>query len=457
MRTLFLSLGAVLAWYSLTACSGGGSPQEQVVGDGGSSATGGAAPTGGSQESGGAGGFGVGGSSAGTGGSVSTGGSGAFGGSGGVVGPQGGGSGGVGMATGGVGSGGVATGGEPCVVDHGDEVPALKEAYAAHFSFGAAIDAQYSSYEETIGRHFNSVTAENEMKFDALQPTEGNFTFAGADQMVDFAVSRGMDVRGHALIWHNQTPAWVFSGSSDQVLARMRTHIRTVMQHYQGKVQAWDVVNEAINDDGTLRGVSGGSGWYEALGVSYIEEAFRAAREADPTAKLFYNDFAHYHPPRRQAIYEMLAGLIADGVPIDGVGIQSHLHLEVSSTHEVTSSQTVEELETAIEMYASLGLEVQITEVDVSLYDLGEDPPSVFFNSENLTSDTLEQQAERYGAFFEMFRRHSDVISSLTLWGIVDSNTWLSEFPSGQEDFPLLFDANQQPKPAFWSVVDFCD
>jgi endo-1,4-beta-xylanase len=129
--------------------------------------------------------------------------------------------------------------------------------YSDYFAFGTAIDADYGQYSGTISRHFNSITAENEMKFDALQPSEGNFTFDTADRMIDFAISNGMQVRGHALVWHNQTPDWVFSGSSDQVLERMRNHIQTVMQHFQGKVQAWDVVNEAILDDGRYRGVDG--------------------------------------------------------------------------------------------------------------------------------------------------------------------------------------------------------
>src|SRR5690606_21703781 len=139
-------------------------------------------------------------------------------------------------------------------------------------------------------------------------------------------------VRGHALVWHRQTPSWVFQGSAEQVLQRMKNHITQVMQHFQGKVQIWDVVNEAIMDDGTYRsgneeGNNQSSGWYGALGESYIAEAFRAARAADPDARLFYNDYYNYHPVRRQAIYEMLEGLLAAGVPVDGVGLQAHLNL----------------------------------------------------------------------------------------------------------------------------------
>ncbi len=360
-------------------------------------------------------------------------------------------------------SGGGSGGSEPCVVDHGGEVPSLKDYYAGHFAMGVAIDTEYSSYDALLTKHYNSVTAEDQMKFDALQPSEGNFSYGTADQMVNYAANNGMQVRGHALVWHRQTPSWVFSGSQSQVLERMRTHITNVMQHFQGKVRVWDVVNEAIMDDGTYRtndeGENQNSGWYGALGESYIAEAFIAARAADPEAKLFYNDYYNYHPVRRQAIYDMLAGLIADGVPVDGVGLQAHLNLEPGTDpSEQSYHQTVANMEEAIEMYSSLGLDVQITEMDISLYLRGitytEDQ---FYTPEKLTDAILEQQAARYREFFDMFRDHSDVISSVTTWGIVDSNTWLSEFESRRQDFPLLFDGNQQPKPAFWAVVDFCN
>lgn len=364
---------------------------------------------------------------------------------------------------------GDATGGddesatEPCVVDYGDETPSLHEVYADHFAIGAAIDARYNNHAELLGMHFNSVTAENEMKFDSLQPSEGNFRYSRADQMVAFASDNGMQVRGHALVWHRQTPSWVFSGDGDQVLQRMKNHVDNVMQHFQGQVQVWDVVNEAFMDDGSLRTANEEegqqSGWYGALGESYIGEAFIAARSADPTAQLFYNDYYNYHPVRRQAIYDMLASLLADDVPIDGVGLQCHLNLEPGTDPDEQSyHQTVENLEQAIEMYSSLGLDVQITELDLSVYLRGIDyTPDTFYTPETFTPEVQQQQAERYAEFFEMFRRHSDVISSVSLWGIADDNTWLSEFSSGRQDFPLLFDTEQQPKPAFWAVVEFCE
>jgi len=369
-----------------------------------------------------------------------------------------------GMISGGAGgtSAGGSGGGEPCVVDHGQAVPSLREYYADYFSLGVAIDTQYSRYNTLLTKHYNSVTAEDQMKFDALQPSEGNFSYGTADQMVTFATSNGIDVRGHALVWHRQTPSWVFSGSAAQVLSRMKNHISNVMQHFHGKVKIWDVVNEAIMDDGTYRTnneESGQeSGWYGALGESYIAEAFKAARAADPDAKLYYNDYYNYHPVRRQAIYEMLQGLLAAGVPVDGVGLQAHLNLAPGTDPDEQSyHQTVENLEEAIEMYSLLGLDVQVTELDISLYLRGVTyTPDTFYTPAKVTPEVLEKQADRYREFFEMFRRHGDVISSVTTWGISDDNTWLSEFDSGRQDFPLLFDKDLQPKPAFWAVVDFC-
>ena len=447
MRHYLFPLTALIISHNLLGCGSTGAPPTED-GAGGSPVTGGS--SGGSAS--GAGGAGSsassGGSAPGSGGSETGGDTGE---------PDG--SGGESTQSGGTGSGGS----EACVVDHGETIPSLKEYFAEHFAMGAAIDSQYNNYASLLTKHYNSITAEDQMKFDALQPSEGNFSYTTADQMVNFALSNDMQVRGHALVWHRQTPSWVFSGSQDQVLARMKNHITQVMQHFQGKVKIWDVVNEAIMDDGTYRtnneDAGQESGWYGALGESYIAEAFKAARAADPEAKLYYNDYYNYHPVRRQAIYDMLSALLDAGVPIDGVGLQGHLNLAPGTDpNEQSYHQTVENMEEAIEMYASLGLDVQVTELDMSLYLRGITyTPDMFYTPAKVTAEVLDQQAERYREFFEMFRRHSDVISSVTTWGIADDNTWLSEFDSGRQDFPLLFNAQQEPKPAFWAVVDFCN
>jgi endo-1,4-beta-xylanase len=249
--------------------------------------------------------------------------------------------------------------------------------------------------------------------------------------------------------------------TKDVLLARMKNHITKVMQHFQGKVYAWDVVNEAINNDGTYRDGTLAddkkSLWYQIIGQSYIAEAFKAAHAADPNAKLFYNDYYDYIPAKRDGIYNMLKGLLDSGVTVHGVGLQTHLNIQPST--DMTNQayyQNVADLEAAIVKYASLGLEVQITEMDVSLYIPGITYTSDMFYTAATFTDALQtQQAERYRAFFNLFRAHKDVITGVTLWGIADDNTWLSEFSSGRKDFPLLFDTNHQPKKAFFAVVDF--
>jgi endo-1,4-beta-xylanase len=220
-------------------------------------------------------------------------------------------------------------------------------------------------------------------------------------------------------------------------------------------------VNEAILEDGSYRGGNLPDGqnsrWYEILGESYIAEAFKSAHEADPDAKLFYNDFYNYIPAKQQGIYDMLKGLLDQGVPVHGVGLQAHFNIEPSTvTTNQAYHQHVANLEEAIELYSSLGLEVQVTELDMSLYIPGVTyNPSTFYTTATFTDDLKAKQAARYREFFELFRKYSSVITGVTFWGIADDNTWLSEFSSGRKDFPLLFDVDHRPKPAFDAVMDF--
>lgn len=345
----------------------------------------------------------------------------------------------------------------------------LREKYESYFAIGAAVDARsHETHANLLRAEFNSITPENEMKLGALHPAEGSFTFETADAIVAFAEEHGMTVRGHALVWHRDNPGWVFRGSSgglaskDEVLARMELHITSVMEHFKGRVAVWDVVNEAIMNDGSLRTgeeeeLDQQSRWHQIIGDSYIAEAFEYAHAADPDAKLFYNDYYNYLPARRQAIYELLEDLLDQGVPIHGVGLQCHLSIAPSDDPEHHSYyQTVENLEKAIELYSSLGLEVHITEMDVSLYVGGRQyDESDFYTAETFSEEVELRQAERYRGFFTMFRKHRDVIGNVTFWGIADDNTWLSEFSSGRTDFPLLFDTNHQPKKAYEAVMDF--
>ncbi|WP_441291619.1 endo-1,4-beta-xylanase [Sorangium sp. KYC3313] len=367
--------------------------------------------------------------------------------------------------TGGAGTGGAdtGTGGMP------DEGPKdLAEKYASLFPIGAAVDSQsYMTHAALLKTHFNSITAENEMKFESLQRNENSFTYDAADRIVSFAVTNKMKVRGHALVWHSQNPAWLFSNGSggtvsrQTLLTRMKNHISNVVRHFRGKVYAWDVVNEAMMEDGSYRTGNLADGqrsrWYEVLGESYIAEAFKAAHEADPDAKLFYNDFYNYIPAKQQGIYNMLKGLLDQGVPVHGVGLQAHLNIEPSTvTTNQAVHQNVANMEEAIKLYSSLGLDVQVTELDLSLYIPGVTyNQSTFYTAATFTDALKAKQAARYREFFELFRKYKSVITGVTFWGIADDNTWLSEFSSGRKDFPLLFDGNHNPKPAYDAVVGF--
>ncbi|MDN4502816.1 endo-1,4-beta-xylanase [Alteromonadaceae bacterium BrNp21-10] len=349
------------------------------------------------------------------------------------------------------------------------KVKGLAEKYSEHFLIGAAADeGSYITHAALLKNHFSSMTTENEMKFESLQLEQGKFTFDTADKMVASAKSNNMAMRGHALVWHRQTPDWVFFNedgsyrSKEDVLATMKTHIDSVVGHFKGKVDAWDVVNEAIMDDGSLRTEAQErddqkSHWYGAVGEDYIAAAFEYAHAADPQAKLFYNDYYNYIPARRDAIYQLVKGLLEAGVPIHGVGLQAHINTTPSSNPEHQSSyQSIDNLEKSIQLYASLGLEVQITELDVSLYIGGNKyEKSDFYTADTIPAELDQQQAQRFKELFTMLRRNSDAISSVTFWGIADDNTWLSEFDSGRADFPMLFDVNHQPKSAFDAVMDF--
>lgn len=373
--------------------------------------------------------------------------------------------------------GGAPNGGVPGVAGTGGTAPAdlppaggngsLKDKFVNYFPIGAAVDANGpTSHGELLSKHFNSVTPENEMKFSSLQPTEGQFTYGPADRIVQYAQQNGMKIRGHALVWHSQNPDWLWQQgggtvSKQTLLARMKAHIDAVAKHFRGKVYCWDVVNEAVMNDGHLRGPNEPEGqksrWLEIIGEDYIAEAFRYAHEADPDAKLFYNDFYNYIPEKQQAIYELMKKLLAAGVPVHGVGMQAHLNIEPSTdpTNQAYY-QNVENLEKAIQLYSSLGLEVQVTELDMSLYIPGVMyTEATFYTPSTFTAELKAKQAARYKAFFDMFRRYHKELTGVTFWGIADDNTWLSEFTSMRQDFPLLFDTSHKAKPSYDSVMDW--
>lgn len=327
------------------------------------------------------------------------------------------------------------------------DIPSLKERYENYFSIGAAIDYNViDRYKDIILKHFSSVTPGNSIKPDTTQPAENTFKFDKGDKVVNFGIENGIDVRGHTLVWHNQTPSWFFKDakgelvSRDVALERMRNHINNVMSHYKGKIKEWDVVNEPISDDDSSI-LRTDSPWYQVIGEDYVKMAFIYAHEADPDAKLFINDYNIVVPGKRERFYNFVKALLDEGVPIHGIGIQGHWQLDWPS---------YEDIRYALDLFSSLGVDIQITELDISFYSWGDstaykEPPA----------ELLEKQARRYQLLFDIFKDYSNVISKVTLWGVADDDTWLDNFPvPNRKNWPLLFDINHQPKESFWRIVE---
>ncbi|MEU4832148.1 endo-1,4-beta-xylanase [Streptosporangium sp. NPDC023615] len=318
------------------------------------------------------------------------------------------------------------------------DIPSLKD--TVPFTIGAAFEraATLGEHAKLITKHYGSVTPGNSLKWDATEPAEGEFTFGDGDHLVDWATANGLRVRGHTLVWHSQTPAWVFEGATKEILLRrMENHIRAVMGRYKGRVGTWDVVNEVVDEnrpDGLRR-----SPWFEIAGLDYIRTAFRVAREVDPDATLVINDYNTEFPRKRRALYDLVAKLRAEGVPIDAVGHQLHVNIE----HPPASY-----IEDTIETFARLGVEQQVTELDVSVY-------TDFVSSyDTVPAEVLALQGHRYREIFDVFRRQAEHLSSVTVWGVADDATWLSTFPITRLNPPLPFDDELQAKPAFWGIAD---
>ena len=324
----------------------------------------------------------------------------------------------------------------------------LCEVYKDYFPIGAAVNPEViNTHRELLINHFNSITPENEMKFAAVHPEEGNYTFAQADLLVDFARENHLKVRGHTLIWHNQTPDWVFLDeygqyvAKDILLRRMKEHITTVIKHFAGYVYCWDVVNEAIADDPHkyLRETK----WLQIIGEEYLQKAFEFAHEADPNALLFYNDYNESDTIKSEKIYRLVKTLLDKGTPIHGIGLQAHWNI---------FSPKPDEIRMAIEKYASLGLKLQITELDVSVFRFDDHRADL----KEPTREMLDKQAEFLAEVFSIFREYKDVITGVTFWGIADDSTWLDNFPvKNRKNWPLLFDVNHQPKKCFYAIINF--
>jgi GH35 family endo-1,4-beta-xylanase len=331
-------------------------------------------------------------------------------------------------------------------------IPSVYQSLAEFFPVGAAVWQGDLTGEHAVllKKHFNSVTSENDMKWSTLQPTEGSFNFAPADAQVSFAQANNMAIRGHTLVWHNQNPAWLFNDTSGNpmtptpenkalLLQRMENHIRAVVSHYKDDVYAWDVVNEVIDPtqpDGFRR-----SPWFNITGVEYIERAFQIAREVDPDAKLLINDFDTTNATKRLFLFNLTSDLKSRGVPIDGIGHQMHNNVDFPSGQAIIDT---------INMFHGLGVENEITELDVSIYS-GSNPP-IFDDYALIPQDLLIRQGYRYRIFFDAFRQLKGKIRSVTFWGQADDHTWLTS--STRVNAPLLFDQSLKKKFAYWGVID---
>lgn len=325
----------------------------------------------------------------------------------------------------------------------------LKEAYKDYFTIGVAVNQRNVSNLEQmalIQREFNSITAENDMKPQPTEPAEGIFDWKRADRIADFCRRNGIKLRGHCLVWHNQIGEWMYTDdkgeqvSKEVLLQRMRKHINAVVKRYRDVVYCWDVVNEAITDDAKAENPYRQSKLYQIAGDDFIRMAFKYAREADPKALLFYNDYNECDSVKSQRIYEMVSRMKAAGVPIDGIGMQGHYNIY---------GPTEAEIDAALTKYKSIVKHVHVTELDIRTNrEMG---GQLRFSREGaVISEHIKSLQERqYASVFRAFRKHSDVISNVTFWNLSDRDSWL-----GAHNYPLPFDEQYQPKRVYDVIKD---
>lgn len=352
-----------------------------------------------------------------------------------------------------------------CSSKQKEDQPSLKDALKDKFYIGTALNLNQIQGRDTasiniIKEQFNSIVAENCMKSMYLQPKEGEFFFDDADRFVAFGEANDMYIIGHTLIWHSQAPSWFFTDKDGQNVSpevlkeRMKNHITTVVSRYKGRIKGWDVVNEAIMEDGSYRK----SKFYEILGEEFIPLAFQYAHEADPDVELYYNDYNEWHKGKRATVVNMIKSFKDKGIRIDGIGMQGHIGMD---------SPSIEEYQETINDYALAGVKVMVTELDLSPL------PSPWGNGGANISDTIAYQrqinpytdflpdsvsiawTDKMNDFFKLFINNSEKIGRVTLWGVTDGDSWKNDFPvRGRTDYPLLFDRNFEPKPIVQQIIE---
>ena len=350
----------------------------------------------------------------------------------------------------------------------------LKEAYKDAFLMGSALNEAVSSGVDSVSQkiiieQFNTITPENVMKAEEVNPEPGVYNFKAADELVAFGQENNLFIVGHTLVWHNQTPAWFFQDEAgnpntpEAQIEQMRKHIATVAGRYAGKVQAWDVVNEVIDDDGSYRSETA---WVKSVGNGdeLVKHAFKFASEYAPDTELYYNDFNAWRPEKRDGIMRMVRMLQKENIRIDGVGIQGHWGLNYPKT---------EYIEAAIDSFASLGVKVMITELDVDVLPLTKEGQIIgtgllhpqyqleefktFLDPYPYGLPEAQQQelADRYAQLFSIFYKKRDKIDRVTLWGLHDGMSWKNDYPLfGRTNYPLLYDRNKQPKKAVEAILN---
>lgn len=363
-----------------------------------------------------------------------------------------------------------------------DELPSLHEAYEDYFLVGTALNrAQIFGNDPAathevvradrrgyfleqkiivdpeglqVGlKHFNVITPENVMKWEEIHPRPGIYDFEAADRLVEIAQKNNKKIVAHTLVWHAQTPDWVFldeNGSElsrGALLERLRDHIHTIVGRYQGKIYGYDVVNEAFNHDGSFRE----SKWFKIIGEDFIQKAFEYAHEADPDAQLYYNDYRMEDPEKRAGIHKHLKEMINAGVPISGIGSQSHF--------SINNMPPYDQIEKSITDFEDLGIEVMITELDLnvlpaSVYEFDVEDEERDIYKDGLPAEVQQKLTEIYTDLFEIYLKHSDTLTRVTFWGVSDKGTWLNYLPFEQTNYPLLFDRNNEPKPAYHALID---
>lgn len=340
----------------------------------------------------------------------------------------------------------------------------LKDAFRGVFRVGAAVNqAQFEERDPAGGRiiaaQFNTISPENVLKWQAIHPRPDVYNFEPADEYVAFGEKHQMFIIGHCLVWHSQTPRWVFEDADgkpltrDVLLDRMHDHIKTVVGRYRGRIAGWDVVNEAVNEDGTMRQ----SPWYKIIGDDFLLKAFQFAHEADPQAELYYNDYNLENEAKRKGALALIRKLKSAGAPVTAIGLQDHDKLDTPPLRQEADT---------IEAFHALGVKVNITELDVDVLPrtTRQNTADVSVTAaggagsnpyvEGLPDEMQQALAKRYADLFRVFLEHRDAITRVTFWGITDGDSWLNNFPTrGRTNYPLLFDRQGRAKPAFDAVI----